>query len=203
MRGREFAEAVGGEVLKRAGRAASRVQEESPLPVDVLESDDEYLVVFDAPGASAGDVQVSYEGDEVRVRVDRFREFREGFEMVFPGRGLTLAGSARLPEDAVVDTKAARAELNDDGTLYVFLPKTGGDGTRIEVTVRDDHDDDHDGDEDDDGHNAPDHNEDDHDDGHDMPDHDGDEHGAPDHDEGQDATDHGVEDAVDDVDAYE
>jgi len=206
MRGREFAEAVGGEVLKRAGRAASRVQEESPLPVDVLESDDEYLVVFDAPGASAGDVQVSYEGDEVRVRVDRFREFREGFEMVFPGRGLTLEGSARLPEDAVVNAKAARAELNDDGTLYVFLPKTGSNGTRIEVTVRDDddddHDDDHNGDEDDDDH---DHDDDDHDDhdGHDTPDHNEDEHDAPDHDEGQDTTDHGVEDAVDDVDAYE
>jgi HSP20 family protein len=136
MRGREFAEAVGGEVLKRAGRAASRFQEESPLPVDVLESGDEYLVVFDAPGAEARDVQVSYEGDEVRVRVDRFREFREGFEMLFPGRGLTLEGRARLPEDAVVDAEAARAELNEDGTLYVFLPKTGGDGTRIEVTDR-------------------------------------------------------------------
>jgi HSP20 family molecular chaperone IbpA len=136
MRGKEFAEAVGGEMLKRAGRAASRFQEQSPLPVDVLESDDEYLVVFDAPGANAGDVQVNYEGDAVRVRVDRFRDFREGFEMLFPGRGLTLEGRARLPEDAVVDAETARAELNDDGTLSVFLPKTGGDGTRIEVTDR-------------------------------------------------------------------
>ena len=136
MRGKEFAEAVGGEMLKRAGRAASRFQEESPLPVDVLESADEYLVVFDAPGANAADVQVSYEGKQVRVRVDRFREFREGFEMLFPGRGLTLEGRARLPEDAVVEAEEARAELNDDGTLYVFLPKTGGDGTRIEVTDR-------------------------------------------------------------------
>jgi len=141
MKGKEFAEAVGGEMLKRAGRAASRFQEEeSPLPVDVLESSDEYLVVFDAPGATSTDIQVSYEGDEVHVRVDRFRAFREGFEMVFPGRGLTLDGRARLPEDAVVDADAARAELNDDGTLYVFLPKTGGDGTRIEVTDHQDED---------------------------------------------------------------
>ena len=175
MRGREFVEAVGGEMLKRAGRAASRVQEESPLPVDVLESDDEYLVVVDAPGASAGDVRVSYEGDSVRVRVDRFREFREGFEMVFPGRGLTLEGRARLPEDAVVDAEAARAELNDDGTLYVFLPKTGGNGTHIEVTVRDD-DGDHDHDEDNHEHDNHEHSEDGHD--------------TADHDDGQDATDH-------------
>jgi HSP20 family protein len=134
--GRELAEAVGGAVLKRVGRAASRMQEESPLPVDVLESDDEYLVVFDAPGASAQDVQVNFEGDEVRVRVERFREFREGFEMVFPGRGLTLEGRAKLPEDAVVDAEHGRAELNENGTLSVFLPKSGAQAaTNIEVTA--------------------------------------------------------------------
>jgi HSP20 family protein len=135
MKGKDFAESVGSEVLKRAGRAASRFQEESPLPVDMLEGDDEYLLVFDAPGADASDVQVSYEGSEVHVRVDRFRGFREGFEMVFPGRGLTLEGSATLPEDAVVDAESARAELKDDGTLYVFLPKRGDDATTIDVTA--------------------------------------------------------------------
>lgn len=135
MKGKDFAESVGSEVLKRAGRAASRFQEESPLPVDMLEGDDEYLLVFDAPGADASDVQVSYEGSEVHVRVDRFRGFREGFEMVFPGRGLTLEGSATLPEDAVVDAESASAELQDDGMLYVFLPKHGEDPTSIDVTA--------------------------------------------------------------------
>jgi hypothetical protein len=57
------------------------------------------------------------------VRIDRFRKYREGFEMAFPGRGLALDGRAELPDDAVVDAASARAELNDDGTLYVFLPK--------------------------------------------------------------------------------
>lgn len=139
MRGRKFAEAVGGAVFRRMGRAASRVQEESPLPVDVLESSDEYLVVFDAPGATTSDVQVNYEGSEVRVRVDRFREHRDGFEMVFPGRGLSLDGRAKLPDDALVDAEQARAELNDDGTLYVFLPKEDdASGTVIDVRAGDD-----------------------------------------------------------------
>jgi HSP20 family protein len=142
MTAREFAEAVGDAVFTRMGRAASRFQEERPLPVDVLESDDEYLVVFDAPGATASDVQVNYVGGAVEVRVDRFREFRDGFEMVFPGRGLKLDGRAELPEDAVVDADEARAELRDNGALYVFLPKGEPEGTEVDVTTPDDADED-------------------------------------------------------------
>jgi len=134
MRGRRLAEAVGGAVLRRMGQAASQFQEESPLPVDVLESDDEYLVVFDVPGALTSDVQVNYADNTVSVRVDRFREYREGFDMLFPGRGLALDGETRLPGAAVVEADSAHAELNDDGTLYVFLPKGEGDSTRIDVT---------------------------------------------------------------------
>ncbi|WP_353635180.1 Hsp20 family protein [Halobacterium sp. NMX12-1] len=139
---REFAEDVGDAVFERLGRAASQMQEESPLPVDVLESDDEYLVVFDAPGATASDVQVNYVDGAVEVRVDRFREFREEFEMVFPGRGLKLDGRAELPADAVVDADAARAELRDNGALYVFLPKDESAGTDVDVTTPEDDEDD-------------------------------------------------------------
>ncbi|CQH48540.1 Hsp20-type molecular chaperone [Halobacterium hubeiense] len=139
---REFAEDVGDAVFERLGRAASHMQEESPLPVDVLESDDEYLVVFDAPGATASDVQVNYVDGAVEVRVDRFREFREEFEMVFPGRGLKLDGRAELPADAVVDADEARAELRDNGALYVFLPKDESAGTDVDVTTPEDDEDD-------------------------------------------------------------
>jgi len=120
--------------VKRMGRTAARVQEDAPLPVDVLESEDEYLVVFDAPGANAEDVQVNYVDGAVEVRVDRFRMFREGFEMRFPGRGLQLDGRAELPSDALVDPEEARAELRD-GALYVYLPKNAG--TEVEVTKPD------------------------------------------------------------------
>ncbi|MGB9963903.1 Hsp20/alpha crystallin family protein [Halobacterium sp. CBA1126] len=137
MTAREFAADLGDAVFERLGRAASRMQEETPLPVDVLESDDEYLVVFDAPGATASDVQVHYVDGAVEVRVDRFRAFREEFEMAFPGRGLQLDGRAELPADAVVEADAARAELRDNGTLYVFLPKGEPEGTAVDVTAAD------------------------------------------------------------------
>ena len=119
----EVGRAVGGQVLRRLGRSAARFHEETPLPVDVLESEDAYLVVFDAPGATASDVQVAYVDGAVEVRIDRFREFREGFDMVFPGRGMALDGRAVLPDDARVDESAASAKLQEDGTLHVHVPK--------------------------------------------------------------------------------
>lgn len=115
-------------VVKRVGRAASRIQEAGLVPADVLEDDDAYLLVFDAPGAAASDVQVRYRRGAVEVRIDRFREHHEGFEMRFPGRGMSLDGRVRLPDDARVDPDASTATLRDNGTLEVRVPKVAGSG---------------------------------------------------------------------------
>ena len=120
---RDIGRSFGSAVLQRVGRAASKVQESKPLPVDLLESDDAYLVVFDAPGATGSDVQVRYADGAVLVRIDRFRDFHEGFEMLFPGRGLSLDGRADLPADAVVEAEEATATLTENGTLHVEVPK--------------------------------------------------------------------------------
>ena len=128
----EIGASVQRALLERAGRVTARLQERRGLESDLLESDDEYLVVFDAPGAVSTDVQVRYVEGSVRVRVDRFRDYYEGFEMRFPGRGLSLDGRVDLPEDAVVDPDAADATLTDHGTLEVVLPK------REDAAVRDD-----------------------------------------------------------------
>jgi len=120
---RDLGRTISDAVFENVGRAAGRVQENKPLPADLLESDDAYLIVFDSPGATASDVQVRYVGDRVEVRVDRFRDFFEGFDMVYPGRGLALDGSLTLPDDADVDPEAATATLKEDGTLHVRVPK--------------------------------------------------------------------------------
>jgi HSP20 family molecular chaperone IbpA len=116
---------VGGAVLRRAGRATSRLRAATDAPVDLLESDDEYLIVADAPGATASDIGVRYHDGTVEIRVDRFRKHREGFEMRYPGRPLSVDTSVDLDG---VDPEGASATLRDDGTLYVRLPKaTEGD----------------------------------------------------------------------------
>jgi HSP20 family molecular chaperone IbpA len=131
---RELGRSLTDTVLESVGRAASRVQERRPLPVDLLESDDAYLAVFDAPGATSSDVQVRFENDTIEVRVDRFREFREDYEMRLPGRGLSLDGSLTLPADAEVNAEAAEATLRKNGSLEVRVPKNGHGG---EMTVTD------------------------------------------------------------------
>ena len=109
--------------LERVGRGWSKLQERRPLSVDLLESDEAYLVVFDAPGVRGEDVQVKCLDHTVEVRLDRFRDFYDGFEMVFPGRGLSLSGSAELPADADVTPQGANATLTREGTLEVEIPK--------------------------------------------------------------------------------
>ncbi|MFB6094016.1 MAG: Hsp20/alpha crystallin family protein [Halanaeroarchaeum sp.] len=117
-------------VTNGLGQIASRFQEERPLEADVLESQDAFELVFDAPGATVSDVQVWYEDGAIEVRVDRFRTHEEGYELRFPGRGLSLAGRAALPRDVDVDLEGTSARLRDDGTLHVRVPKdeTGDDG---------------------------------------------------------------------------
>lgn len=124
---RDLGESVGEAVLDGVGRASARLQERRPLAADVLESEDAYLVVFDAPGAEREDVQVRYDGTEVGVRVDRFREFQDGFEMRVPGRGLSLSGEVTLPAGADVDVDAAEATLTENGTVRVRVPKRTDD----------------------------------------------------------------------------
>lgn len=136
---REFGESAAAAVLERVGRGVSRVQEKRPLANDLLESDDAYLVVFDVPGAERSDLQVRYLDGEIQVQVDRFREFHEGFDTVFPGRGLSLDGSAPLPDDAHVDAESAAATLAANGTLQIRVPKRTADA-ESEVAVVDEED---------------------------------------------------------------
>lgn len=131
----QIGRAVGESVLERVGRTASRVQEARPLRPDLLEDDDAYLAVFDAPGAATSDVQVRFDDGTVHVRIDRFREHYEDFEMRYPGRGLSLDGRVRLPREAAVDADAATATLRSNGTLQVHLPKLDGHREGRDVPV--------------------------------------------------------------------
>jgi len=125
---RDLGESAIEGLLERVGRGVSKVQERRPLAYDLLESEEAYLAVFDAPGTTNSDIQVQFREDAVEVKVDRFREFHEEFEMRFPGRGLSLDGTAELPEDASVDPTAAEATLAENGTLRVRIPKEADDG---------------------------------------------------------------------------
>ncbi|MGQ3411659.1 Hsp20/alpha crystallin family protein [Natrinema sp. LN54] len=120
---KDLGKSVGSALYRQVGRANGRVQNHRSLPVDILENDTSYRIVFDAPGAEPDDVQVRYLEGNIKIRIDRFRQFHEGYEMRFPGRGMSLNGEAELPTDAVVDPDAGTARLSETGTLSVELPK--------------------------------------------------------------------------------
>lgn len=120
---KDIGSSVGDVLYRQIGRANSHFQTQRPLPVDILENDTSYLVVFDAPGVEPEDVQVRYLDGTVRIQIDRFRQFHEGHTMRFPGRGMTLNGEAELPNDAVVAPDAGTARLSETGTLSIEIPK--------------------------------------------------------------------------------
>ncbi len=117
------------------------MQERRALSYDLLESDEAYLVVFDAPGVRGEDVQVKFLDHTVEVRLERFRDFYDGFDLLFPGRGLTLSSTAELPLDADVTPHGANATLTRNGTLEVEIPK---DGVADDVAVVEEEDEDDD-----------------------------------------------------------
>ena len=145
----DLRKSVGSVLYRQVGRANSQVQNYRSLPVDVLENETSYQVVFDAPGAEPDDVQVRYLDGTVKIRIDRFRQYHEGYEMRFPGRGMELEGEAELPDDAVVDPDSGTATLTETGTLRIDIPKDssiGGDETDVGVDVDADTDTDSDAD---------------------------------------------------------
>ncbi|SER53160.1 Hsp20/alpha crystallin family protein [Natrinema salaciae] len=134
---KDIGSSLGDALYRQVGRANGRVQNYRSLPVDILENETSYRVVFDAPGAEPDDVQVRYLDGNVRIRIDRFRQFHEGHEMRFPGRGMSLSGDAELPSDAVVDPDAGTARLSETGTLSVDIPKGSSIGDADESETAD------------------------------------------------------------------
>lgn len=152
---REFTEQVENLVFEGVGRTTSYLQEHQQLPGDLLESDDAYLVVFDAPGVRSEDIDLRFIDNTVQLRIERVRETYGGedeserersesiledetYEMRLAGRGLSLSGSVSLPADAVVETEQSSAHLTDAGTLHVTLPKAESNGDepiRIDTTT--------------------------------------------------------------------
>nr|WP_049897016.1 Hsp20/alpha crystallin family protein [Natrialba chahannaoensis] len=124
MTANELGSSIKHTLYRQLGRASGRIQNHRALDVDVLEDDISYLVVFDAPGAETDDIQVRYIDGNVKIKVDRFRPFREEYSMCFPGRGMHLGGVAELPPDAVVDPNAGTATLSETGTLRIEIPKS-------------------------------------------------------------------------------
>jgi HSP20 family molecular chaperone IbpA len=103
---------------------------------DLLESDDEYVLLVDLPGATAATTEVRFEDGRIAIEGRREKSTPEGFRYVREDRPLFLDAELPIPPD--VDGGSADAEI-DRGVLEVTLPKrTGGDSHRIPIDAGDD-----------------------------------------------------------------
>lgn len=97
---------------------------------DLLESDDEYLLVVDVPGATAESTDVGVEDGRLRVRARRRNPAPEGFEPVEEPRDPVIAFELPLPPD--VATTGADASV-ERGVLELRLPRRGSTETTIHI----------------------------------------------------------------------
>lgn len=98
---------------------------------DLLESEDEYLVVVDLPGASADTVDVTVEASTAHIEARREKDQPPEYRYLKEDRSLFLDADLRLPPDATDQGATASVE---NGVLELRLPKRDGvDAKRIEI----------------------------------------------------------------------
>jgi len=97
----------------------------APLPVDVREQGDDFIVTAPIPGVKPQDVDISVLGDMLRIHGERHEEHQEGGEgkrwLLREQRFGSFERTVRLP--SAVKADKATAEFND-GILTITLPKT-------------------------------------------------------------------------------
>lgn len=104
------------------------------VPIDVVSTDDQYVVTADLPGYEKDDIDVRLSGDTLTVGAERETEREEeSSEYVRRERSAErVSRTVRLPEP--VDEESTSAAYNN-GVLTVTLQKTAPDqgGHSIEV----------------------------------------------------------------------
>lgn len=98
---------------------------------DLLESDDEYVLVIDLPGATSDTTDLVADESRVTIEARRKKETPKGFRYIREDRPLFLDAELPLPPDALGDEAAAELER---GVLELTIPKRGdaSAGERIE-----------------------------------------------------------------------
>jgi HSP20 family molecular chaperone IbpA len=91
--------------------------------VDLLESEDEYLLVLDVPGVTADTLDVRVAGQKLVVDARREKDVPGDFEYRTEERSLFLDVELPLPLDATDTGSSASVE---SGVLEVRLQKQGG-----------------------------------------------------------------------------
>lgn len=91
-----------------------------PVFADVLESDREYLLILDLPGAAPETTEVNAELGRLTIEARRDKDLPSGFHYRRENRSLFLDAQIPIPPDAVGRNAEA---VMDRGVLEIRLPK--------------------------------------------------------------------------------
>lgn len=106
------------ELMRTAGNGGNRVTGFTP-PVDVLETQDEYLVKLDLPGVKADDVNVEVNENQLSISGSRVAEETGQAQLVERPYG-SFVRTLTLPQG--VDSDSIEAGYQD-GVLELRIPK--------------------------------------------------------------------------------
>lgn len=119
-----------GQQVGGGGEAATAQQPQTMVPhVDLLETDDEFVLLVDAPGFEKDDIDIYADDDSVIITAQRSLDLEQGERAVRTERPARLERTIRLP--VVVDIDDASASY-DNGVCRITVEKTEADrGRRI------------------------------------------------------------------------
>lgn len=130
MRGNPFDELE--EMLDRVSRQVEEgmtsggLQVPGSVPVDVADTQEEYVVTADLPGYDTDDIDLTLSNGTLRLEANRADdlEYAEGNYLRRERTKTSASRRIRLPEPVEEDAVSAGYE---DGVLTVHLPKVGSD----------------------------------------------------------------------------
>ncbi|SFC15719.1 HSP20 family protein [Halobiforma haloterrestris] len=107
------------------GMTGGGLQVPGSVPVDVADTDEEYVVTADLPGYETDDIELTLSDGTLRLDATREDdlEFAEGEYLRRERTRKTASRRVRLPEPVEEDEVTAGYE---NGVLTVRLPKVGG-----------------------------------------------------------------------------
>ena len=112
-----------------------RIGKRLPTSADMLESEDEFLVLINAPGCDEDEIDLRFVKGSLKVNAER-SETHEGYVPVREERPGRISETVPVPDDVDVDGAEATYE---NGVLHVTLPKAGT-GEEAEAETEDEQD---------------------------------------------------------------
>ena len=112
-----------------------RIGKRLPTSADMLESEEEFLVLINAPGCDEDEIDLRFVKGSLKVNAER-SETHEGYVPVREERPGRISETVPVPDDVDVDAAEATYE---NGVLHITLPKAGT-GEEAEAETEDEQD---------------------------------------------------------------